>query len=83
MELTDHPNWLPLESCICGLCFECPDGYHVRDDDDEGGCSCTADCVFEEKPEDDECASCGYELVDERCVNQLCIQYRTHPEESE
>lgn len=29
------------------------------------------------------CASCGYELVDERCVNQLCIQYRTHPEESE
>lgn len=50
-ELADHPNWLPLGSCICGLCFYCPDGYHHRDDDDEGGCSCTADCALEEDDE--------------------------------
>lgn len=31
-----------LESCICGACFYCPDGWHGELE----ACGCTADCVL-------------------------------------
>lgn len=34
---------LTLESCICGQCYDCPDGYHYHRRDLP--CSCTADCA--------------------------------------
>jgi len=34
---------VPLETCVCGHCFFCPDGWHA---DDEAPCSCTADCAL-------------------------------------
>jgi hypothetical protein len=46
MTTTDR---LPLESCICGTCFDCPDGWHWHDDDQP--CGCTADCALEAEPE--------------------------------
>ena len=33
---------VPLEGCICGGCFDCPDGWH---DGDELPCLCTPDCA--------------------------------------
>lgn len=35
---------LTLESCVCGDCYGCPDGYHSTDED----CSCTASCAEEQ-----------------------------------
>jgi hypothetical protein len=40
---TDEERLVPLESCICGLHFDCPDGWHYGG---ELPCSCTADCVL-------------------------------------
>lgn len=33
-----------LESCVCGGCVGCPDGWHV----DVADCGCTADCALED-----------------------------------
>lgn len=38
-----------LESCVCGECFDCPDGWHYGDDNP---CSCTADCALTEEDDD-------------------------------
>ena len=38
---------IPLESCVCGSCTGCPDGYHQ-----EPNCICTADCAYEENDDD-------------------------------
>lgn len=38
-----------LESCTCGECFYCPDGYHGNQ---ATPCSCTADCALAEEDED-------------------------------
>lgn len=32
-----------LASCVCGGCFDCPDGWHY---DDDLPCGCTADCAL-------------------------------------
>lgn len=40
----DDDRHLPLERCIDGKCFECPDGWHYGDD---LPCPCTPDCVLE------------------------------------
>jgi hypothetical protein len=34
---------LPLELCVCGEHFYCPDGWHSGDD---LPCSCTPDCAL-------------------------------------
>lgn len=36
---------LPLEACICGEHFDCPDGWHWSDE--EQPCACTPDCGLE------------------------------------
>lgn len=33
-----------LESCVCGDCYDCPDGWHYGGD---LPCSCTADCALD------------------------------------
>lgn len=38
-----HPEPVTLESCICGHCYHCPDGWHSGS---ELPCSCTADCAL-------------------------------------
>lgn len=45
-----------LESCICGQCRYCPDGYHWKPD--ELPCSCTADCAHTGDSECP-CGACG------------------------
>lgn len=45
-----HPEPVTLESCICGGCYHCPDGWHSGS---ELPCSCTADCALTDaEPED-------------------------------
>lgn len=46
------PERATLESCVCGGCFECPDGWH--DDPDDWPCCCTADCALPDTPGDPE-----------------------------
>jgi hypothetical protein len=50
---------LPLELCVCGEHFYCPDGWHSGDD---LPCSCTPDCAL-----DDECADCVFEGLGVYC----------------
>jgi hypothetical protein len=38
-----------LELCICGGCYDCPDGWHYGGD---GPCSCTPDCALEDDCEE-------------------------------
>jgi hypothetical protein len=45
------PDAVPLESCVCGECYFCPDGYHSNED---MPCICTADCALNEEDDDDE-----------------------------
>lgn len=40
---------LPLEACVCGRHFDCPDGWH---DEDDLPCACTPDCVLGEDERD-------------------------------
>lgn len=40
---------VPLESCVCGSCYDCPDGWHSGDD---LPCSCTADCALAAEEEE-------------------------------
>lgn len=40
-----------LESCTCGECFDCPDGWHRGAD---LPCSCTADCALNDEGGDDD-----------------------------
>jgi hypothetical protein len=42
---------LPLESCVCGEHFDCPDGWHYGDD---LPCACTADCALTDEDDDEE-----------------------------
>lgn len=42
---------VPLEACICGACFDCPDGWHWSDD--ELPCACTPDCALRNDSDDD------------------------------
>jgi hypothetical protein len=61
-ELVGLPEPETLESCICGECFDCPDGWHS---DKDMPCSCTADCALaadhdEGAPHDDcDCHDCN------------------------
>lgn len=37
---------VPLEACVCGEHFYCPDGWHSNE---ELPCGCTPDCAYEEE----------------------------------
>jgi hypothetical protein len=42
---------VPLASCACGECFDCPDGWHWAPEDLP--CACTADCAIADADTDD------------------------------
>lgn len=41
--MTTATERMPLEACVCGAHFDCPDGWH---DDADLPCSCTPDCAL-------------------------------------
>jgi hypothetical protein len=52
VELTEgtEAGTLPLELCVCGECYDCPDGWHRGED---LPCSCTPDCALGDACPDD------------------------------